>query len=94
MLAVDNEADALALFNQEVQRIQSQIDAGTWESDKDAITATHLNIGWCFGEGMPADRIAMWVKVCGAYHPFFGDKPPQLEDAIRFGEIWGKANEK
>lgn len=51
------------------------------------------NIGWCFGEGMAPERIAMWVKACGAAHPVFGtfDPPPTPEEAFAAGLRAGQA---
>ena len=48
------------------------------------------NIGWCFGEGMPDDRREMWIRVCGASHPIFGQTIPSPEDALRMGVAAGK----
>ena len=48
------------------------------------------NIGWCFGEGMTQSQVDMWISVCGAYHPVFGQKIPSLHEAFQFGVELGK----
>ena len=48
-----------------------------------------MNIGWCFGEGMPPDQIAMWSRVCGASHPVFGTTLPTPEAAFAAGVAAG-----
>jgi len=50
-----------------------------------------MNIGWCFGEGMPEKYRAMWRKL-GASHPVFGDMKtdPTPEEALSAGFNLGK----
>ena len=43
------------------------------------------NIGWCFGEGMPSKDKAMWIRVCNASHPVFGQADITDEEAFRAG---------
>ena len=77
ILAIDNEQDMSVFFADHVAEIKRQIQAGTWESDLDAIGGARANIGWCYGEGMKLERIAMWKRVTGASHPIFGDTLPR-----------------
>jgi len=49
-----------------------------------------LDIGWCFGEGMSPEMVQMWVEVCGARHPMFGQTLPSPIDAIEMGREVGE----
>lgn len=69
-LSIDNERDAKAFFKNQKAYVQHQIDERTWESKNNAEEATRMNIGFCFGEGMAPERIAMWKKATGAAHPW------------------------
>lgn len=50
------------------------------------------NIGWCYGEGMPSERIAMWVEATQASHPVFGTMlvRPTAEEALEAGKRLGE----
>lgn len=87
VLAIDNAKEAREFFDGHVAWIQRSIDAGTWTSTYSAEAAARANLGWCFGEGMAADRIRMWVEVCGASHPVFGSMstPPSPKQALDAG---------
>jgi hypothetical protein len=67
--SVDNEEDARLFYAGHVANIQRQIDAGVWESQYSAEEGARADIGWMYGEGMTADRIAMWRRATGAEHP-------------------------
>lgn len=59
----------------------------------DPASVAKANIGWCFGEGMASERIAMWQEVCGAQHPIFaypatGEHPTPVE-AFEAGMRYG-----
>lgn len=45
------------------------------------------NIGWCFGEGMKDEYRTMWIKVCGASHPVFGQIMVTAEEALNAGKL-------
>lgn len=63
VLAIENDADARRFFEEQVACIQSQIDAGTWESPDDAPTAARADIGWCF-----------WRRHAARAHPDVGPR--------------------
>jgi hypothetical protein len=90
VLAIDNEEDAAEFYAGHITYIQRQIDKGEWKSDATPMQAVQSNIGWCFGEGMPAERVAMWSKVCGASHPVFGTKLPTAYEAFKMGMAEGE----
>ncbi len=48
------------------------------------------NIGWCFGEGMAPDRVAMWSRIVGASHPVFGSMIPSPSQAFSLGKKHAK----
>ena len=48
------------------------------------------NIGWCFGEGMEPQDKAMWIRVCGASHPVFGQADVTFKEAFARGIRMGK----
>jgi hypothetical protein len=82
-MAIDNEADALRFYDGCVAHLEAQPDR------KDpADCVAKANIGWCFGEGMDSDRVAMWRKVCGASHPVFGPMTTKVlpEEAFAAGQ--------
>lgn len=89
VLKIDNATDAKSFYDWSVDWVQRQIDAGTWKSDYNAVNATRANIGWCYGEGMSKDRIAMWVEACNASHPVFGQVLPSPQEAIDSGKRLG-----
>lgn len=70
--SVDNEDDARAFFEGHVQDIQRQMDAGEWNGRQDAVASARSNIGWMYGEGMPAETVAMWRRATGSEHPVLG----------------------
>jgi hypothetical protein len=75
ILSIDNDDDARRFFEGAVADIQWQIDHGLWQGHNDAITSAQSNIGWCYGEGMPPERVAMWRRVTGAVHPCHASPP-------------------
>ena len=87
VLAVDTEADARRFFGGYLawQRTQRQAPGTTPER------VVLSNIGWCFGEGMPDARVAMWRRVCDAAHPVFGTSRPTADEALRAGLELGAA---
>jgi hypothetical protein len=88
VLAVEDEASARALY---VRHVAELLDGGQVE---DPYVAARLNIGWCFGEGMTAERRAMWRAACGAAHPVFGamERDPDPEEALATGLAAGRAS--
>lgn len=87
VLAVDNAEDAKALYWRTVGRIEQQIEDGTWETACTAEEGARSSIGWCFGEGMSSERIAMWGQATGSAHPVFGTMTPwpTPEEAFQSG---------
>ena len=92
VFAVKTEEAAKKFFDSEMAGIQAQIDAGTWKCRCSAVEAARSNIGWCFGEGMSDDRIAMWVRACKASHPVFGTARPSPQEAFEAGNRVGRHN--
>jgi hypothetical protein len=91
VMAIDNEVTAQKFFEAEVALINAQILAGTWKSRCSAEEGARANIGFCFGEGMASERVQMWIKVCDACHPWFGQAVPSGETAFRLGFAAGSA---
>jgi hypothetical protein len=80
VLAIDNEADAAAFAERYLEWLRERPN-GKYSPEQ----LLKDNIGWCFGEGMSSDRIAMWNKICGASHPVFVTQRPTVEQAIEAG---------
>jgi len=56
-----------------------------------------INIGWCFGEGMPPEQQRMWNKVTRSEHPVFGmalssDTRPTADEILEAGKRVGEAS--
>ncbi len=85
VMAIDNELDAEAFA----------ADYESWSAKNhpknNATEVMRSNIGWCFGEGMDKERQKMWVKVCGASHPVFGQATPTAEEAFEAGRKLGES---
>lgn len=64
ILAIDNVADASKFYEGYVESIKRCPDR---ESLPEYVAKS--NIGWCFGEGMSAEHIAMWTEVIGNVMP-------------------------
>jgi hypothetical protein len=82
IMAVDNDADARRFYDGYVVSIREVGKTKELPAD-----VARSNIGWCFGEGMEPDRIAMWRRVCDAVHPVFGtyETPPTPAQAFDAG---------
>lgn len=52
-------------------------------------SVTKANIGWCYGEGMSEERRTMWIRVCDASHPVFGQSMPSMGEAFEMGRTLG-----
>lgn len=76
IMDVDNDDDARRIFEGHRDDIQAQMDGGKWQGQGTAEDAAKSNIGWCYGEGMAADRREMWIRVTNAAHPVFGKTMP------------------
>lgn len=68
VLDIDNKEDAERFIRGYMEWLKEQPDL----DERGPEFVMRSNIGWCFGEGMKPERIAMWNKVCGATHPVFG----------------------
>jgi hypothetical protein len=90
VLGITNESDASDFYEWYLDWVNRQIAAGDWKSDYSAERGAKENIGWCFGEGMAPERIQMWIKVCGASHPIFGQSIPGPKEAFDMGVAWGE----
>lgn len=68
VLGIDNPEDAKRFFLGYTEQVQKMIENGTWKGSPNASRAASRNIGFCFGEGMSRERIAMWKAATPAYH--------------------------
>jgi hypothetical protein len=91
VMAIETPENAKAFYEGLVLHVQAKIDAGVWESACNAEEAARADIGWCFGEGMSPERIAMWSAVCAATHPVFGTSLPTPAEAYAAGLVQGVA---
>jgi hypothetical protein len=82
VLRIDNEFDMARFYSGYLDYL-----SGFSESERSGSPemVARFNIGWCFGEGMAADRIVMWSRVCRASHPVFGALTPTPEQAYEAG---------
>ena len=64
--------------------VEFYMDLGNSETYAEEVARS--NIGWCFGEGMKPELIALWSKICGAAHPVFGTMTPTSEEAFQAGK--------
>lgn len=84
VMRIDRVADALRFYHGYL----AWLTALPAESRSERYTPQQVarsNIGWCFGEGMDRDRIAMWHAVTGAAHPLFGVMDVTPDGAYRAG---------
>jgi hypothetical protein len=86
VLAIDNEKDATKFFQDFLMWAERDTNSSLYAP----LERVKADIGWCFGEGMSPERIAMWRKVCGAAHPIFGTEIPTAEKAYQMGIKIGK----
>lgn len=85
VMAIDTEEEMGAFFDHYVAEL-----VGQGQTVERAKVIARANIGWCFGEGMPADIIDKWVEVTDSAHPIFGIVMPTPEQALALGYKWGK----
>jgi hypothetical protein len=94
VLEIDNAVDAAEFHAGYLAFMRNGMEAGLpgFDPRYDPIHVAKANIGWCFGEGMAPERMAMWRDVCEAEHPVFGAMtvPPTPEEAFRAGLNMGK----
>lgn len=70
VLRIDNPETAKAFFDEYVAWIPTHFtDERVTKSPTGALDAARSNIGWCYGEGMKSERVAMWRQVTGSEHP-------------------------
>lgn len=85
VMAIHNEAVAKDFWQGYIQWM------GNTYPETDAQNVCRSNIGWCFGEGMPEKDRAMWIRVCDASHPVFGQAKVTPKQAFAAGlELGGK----
>jgi hypothetical protein len=80
VLAVEDEADARRFFDGYVAWLEAQPDCTL-----PALDVARANVGWCFGEGMAPELVAMWHRLTGSAHPVFGTGKPSPEQALAAG---------
>lgn len=81
VLGIDDPESAAQFFDDYAYWLRKQPD----RKDKPECIA-RANIGWVFGEGMTAERVSMWSKVCNASHPAFGVTVPTFDEALQAGK--------
>jgi hypothetical protein len=92
IMSIDNEVEAREFYESYVKWIQ--------EHEEPRRTSVFLpgqvaaqNIGWCFGEGMAPERIAMWRRATPAAHPVLPiteDSTPSAEECFEAGMRLGQ----
>lgn len=92
VLRITESGKARRFYNGYVQWLRGRKD----REASPEITA-QVNIGWCFGEGMPVEQQRMWNDAVGAEHPVFGtalasDKRPSIEEIFAAGQRVGEAS--
>ena len=87
IMAIDNENDARTFFADYCAWLTTSPTTKPYKSEEVA----RANIGWCFGEGMKLERRNMWINVCAASHPVFGQTVPTFDEALKAGMDWAKA---
>jgi len=95
IISIDNEADAREFYESYVEWIRAH-EKETTSTFLPAQVAAQ-NIGWCFGEGMAPERIAMWRRATPAYHPVLPlteDDVPSAEDCFEAGKRLGQHHAK
>jgi hypothetical protein len=92
IMSIDNEADARDFYESYVKWIE--------EHDESVFMPGQVaaqNIGWCFGEGMAPERIAMWRRATPAAHPVLPiteDNTPSAEECFEAGKRLGRSGAK
>jgi hypothetical protein len=93
VMQIDNDADAQRFHEGYLEFLR-----WNWEQPNADVSQTNTpeqvalsNIGWCYGEGMSDERIAMWVRTTQAAHPVFGTMAPRPtpEEALEAGRRLG-----
>jgi hypothetical protein len=82
IMAIDSINSARSFYEGYVEWL---LDNAEFESQSDAERVAKSNIGFCYGEGMSPDRIAMWKEACSAEHLLFGATMPTPEEAFAEG---------
>lgn len=81
---ISNEHDAARFYRGHVEWLNGREDL-----NQSPETVAKANIGWCYGEGMAAERQEMWSRTTGAAHPVFGRSIPTPEEAFEIGRGLG-----
>lgn len=86
VLAIEDEATAKTFYEGAVEYYKR------FATDEhfDPGSVARQNIGYCFGAGMTQERIDMWVRVCQACSPYFGQRLPSPEVAVQIGQALGQ----
>lgn len=99
VLKIDNPEDAIRFYEGYVEFLSFKIGshpATVEDARTRAERIARSNIGWCFGEGMTEERMAMWATATGATHPVFGQGKLTLEEifkrGVEMGEKWKKGD--
>ena len=80
VMAISTEEEATEFYRGYIDFLEVQPDR-----THPAEYVADANIGWCFGEGMSAEKQAMWSKCTTASHPIFGRTTPTSKEAFEAG---------
>ena len=90
VLAINRDEDARAFYENYVVWLTEHLSQDSAHMpDKVACD----NIGWCFGEGMAREQIAMWRRTTPAAHPVLPiteDHHPTPEECLEAGLRMGR----
>jgi hypothetical protein len=90
VLAIDCDEDARAFYRGYLAWLAAHLPEDA-ENIPNKIACD--NIGWCFGEGMSRERIAMWRRTTPAAHPTLPiteDYRPTAEECFETGLRLGR----
>jgi len=110
VLAINSDDDAKAFYESYVAWLTAHLDPASVHTPRSRLEGTPAgiyllssqqiacdNIGWCFGEGMSRERIAMWRRTTPAAHPVLPiteNHQPTAQECLDAGLRAGRALRK
>ena len=83
-MKITDPGDARLFFEGQVAWLMKRFS----KTKEEAMYVARSNIGWCFGEGMKKELVAMWNQTVKASHPAFGNHLPETPaEAIAAGRV-------
>jgi hypothetical protein len=86
VLEIHNPTDALKFYESYVEHLGKVLDPLQYNAEDVA----KKNIGWVFGEGMSQELKDMWIILCGATHPVFGQEKHSSFEVFKMGLEMGR----